>query len=289
MRITLAKFVAAVTLTILAGWYSGNQYIRYNQYHPAPEQPFHAPPPPTPINIAPEPVAPIVAHVPGFMDRLKQATVQLYFDGGDGPRFTCTATAIQKIDKGYVFLSARHCFFSRESGEFFVILDHASDAPYIRAKLAIEGGPGVDAALFTVNTSADLPVIPVGTERLVSEGSHVAYYGFPLNLGKLYFEGYISATKIGPPAYSDPQWNGDLGVTIQIGPGSSGSSLVDPNQEAIIGVMTGATINRFGGVILSMATPASSVRQLVDDYKAGRVRPPVQLGLFDLFLGRPRP
>lgn len=235
-----------------------------------PAIPYQAPHPPIAAEIPPAETAPITAHVPGFRDRLEKATVQFYANIGGSTRFICTATAIQKTQTGYIFLTARHCVAIMSASDFYVVVDPKSDTPFIRATVLLAGGPDTDAAIVSINTPLDIPTIPVGDERLTGLGARVEYFGFPLNLGKLYFEGYVSANKIGPPAYPEPQWNGDLGLTIQVGPGSSGSALVDPNQEAIVGVVTGLTVKAPGGIILTMATPASKVRTLVTDYKTGR-------------------
>lgn len=237
----------------------------------APVLPFQAPHPPVEVQLQ-QPQAP-TKHLTGdaaFRDKLSKAVAPLYADIDGSTRFICTATAIQKNSTGYVFLTARHCVQGIPGiRNWFVVIHQDSDTPYIRAIPLIVGAQDTDAALLQVNTTIGIPTISVGDERAVALGSRVEYIGYPMNLGKLYFEGYVSALKIGPPEYDTPQWNGDLGITIQIAPGSSGSALIDPTSGVVIGVMTGATTNRFGGVILSMATPASKVRQLVQDYKDG--------------------
>lgn len=248
--------------------------------------PVTAPHPPVDVQLPAPPVAPIRAEVPGFVHTLEQATMPFYINVGGGVRFGCTATVIEKNKEGYVILTARHCVEGMK--EFFVMPDEKADAPYLRATVLVSGGPDTDAALLQIKSDKDFPVVPLGDERLVDIASKVEYVGFPQNLGKLYFQGYVSANKIGPPAYDEPEWNGDLGLTIQIGHGSSGSALVDPNQQAIIGVMTGIT-RRIpeGGNMLAMATPASKVRKMLSDYQNGVVQiQPKQLELFDLFFRR---
>ncbi|VVB51632.1 Trypsin-like peptidase domain protein [uncultured archaeon] len=266
-------------VVVLAGLTFGSHF------NPAPpEVPYQAPRPPLPIELPPiTPPAP--THASEFLQKLEKATNPLYADVDGNVRFICTATAIQKIPTGYIFLTARHCVADPRLQGWFVVIDKKSDTPYIKATVLLAGDLYTDAALLQVNTLLDIPTVPLGDERLLSISSRVEYFGFPQNLGKFYFEGYVTSLKIGPPAYSDPQWNGDLGLTIQIGPGSSGSALVDPQQEAIVGVVTGVTYSRLGGPILSMATPVSKVRVLVSDYKAGRTKSAVDVGLFDRIFG----
>lgn len=268
---TLGEIVLASVICV-GLIFTGANIQQYVQNRPAEVLKVQPPAPPSPVEVPPA-VTSSRANTPDFRDRLSKATNPLYADFNDqGPRFICTTTAIQKVKGGYILLTARHCVVDMRFKVFFVIIDKDSDTPYIRASLLVAGGPDTDAALLQINTPLDIPVIPVGDERLISVGSKVEYFGYPMNLGKLFFEGYVSAAKIGPPAYDQPQWNGDLGITIQIGPGSSGSALVDPNQEAIVGVVTGVTVSPFGGPILGMATPAKKVRQLISEQKNGRIR-----------------
>lgn len=236
-----------------------------------PRFPFQAPHPPIAFELPPAvPTAP--THASNFRDNLEKATNKLYANIGGATRFVCTTTAIQRTATGYIFLTARHCVAIESATDFYIVIDPKSDTPFIRATVLLAGGQDTDAALISINTPINIPVIPLGDERLIGTASRVEYFGYPQELGKLYFEGYVSQVKIGPPTYADPQWEGDLGLTIPVAPGSSGSALVDPNQEAIVGVVTGATVSRFGGAILTMATPASRVRVLVTDYKTGHVR-----------------
>lgn len=270
-------FLLAGLMLIVSALVAFDVKISLNTHFDVPTAPrvFGPPSPPLPIEIAPEPTSPLKSHTPGFVDKLKAATVPLYAETKGGSiRFICTATAVQKLDKGYVFLTARHCV--EDEVALFVVPDPKADAPYVKVTNGVVGGPDVDAALVMANTAVDLPVISFGTEKLVSDGSQIEYYGFPMNLGKLYFTGYISSTSLDSQEYANPQWYGDLGITIGGTFGSSGSALVDPNQEAIIGVVTGMTRNPIGGSIIMMATPASKVRRLVDYYKSGRLAFPVQ-------------
>lgn len=189
---------------------------------------------------------------PQYVKTLYSATTLLYGQGEDGAmKMRCTATAIERDDKGYTFVTAAHCAcvddtdkktVSPEKTYFFVTSDEEVSKDFMRATPVGCGyrHRGDDFALFHVETKATFPIIPLGKDpELLDQVVNVAS---PLGLGKQVMVGTISSTVLNRPVVED-DINWDKALLLQmfgVNGGSSGSSLVCANQKAICGFVVGS-------------------------------------------------
>lgn len=275
---------AAIAFGFLAAFSAlslGFGLTRFSNVPPPPS--ITAPAPPTLIKPQP-PLGPVVP-LSGFISNVVEAVNPLYVKFEDGSiHFDCTTTVFQKTGTGYLALTAKHCV--AQFSDFFIMVDPKSDAPYLRAEL-LTTGDDIDVAILSFNTTADLPVIPLGDERFNNLGDEVVNVAMPMNLGKLLFHGYI-AEMVLSDAITDPMHRGNMGLQLPAAGGSSGSAVIDPKQEAIIGVLVAIYVPRNGGVILTTCVPVSKVREVLMDYTTGRKHPTSKVNdwLSHIFGGR---
>jgi S1-C subfamily serine protease len=113
---------------------------------------------------------------------------------------------------------------------------------------------GDDFSIFEVTTTETFDVIPLGTDVTVI-GTTVLNVASPLGLGKQYFEGYVSATRIDRPALDagEVKWSNVLLVQIGSGPGSSGSAIVAEDQKAIVGFLVGGFRANIGAICVPVS------------------------------------
>lgn len=182
---------------------------------------------------------------------LYPATVLLYSQDDEGSmRMRCTATAIEKNAKGYVFVTAAHCAceddedqktVSPQKTAFYITADEPNDKDFIRATPIGCGyrHAGDDFALFQVDADKNFPVIPLGTDPQVMEP--VINVASPLGLGKQVFTGSVSSAKLDRPVVEDDiNWtNATLLQLFGTDGGSSGSSVISLKQRAICGFVVG--------------------------------------------------
>lgn len=247
------------------------QYAKVERTYHEPAAPqVDAPKPPIPFSLPPEATEPIKTRTPEFLPNLMKAVNSFYVRTSDGSiRFACTVTNIQKVDKGYLALTAKHCVDG--SQEYFISIDAESNTPFYRAEKVLVG-IDADFAVVSYNPGSEQPVIPIGTNKLTSVGDAVLYIGEPMNLDKILFHGYIAQQRVAKSIQGNG-WTYNIGLQIPAAGGSSGSAIIDPKQEAIIAVLTTIVIPRNGGSILTTAVPVSEIRQALRDYNNGRHRP----------------
>lgn len=222
-----------------------------------------------------------------FADKLYQATALLYRRDKSGDlSFSCTATVFEKTDIGYWAVTARHCV-KDDSTRYFLVFDEGADAPYVRADVLFIS-PDTDAAVLGLVTSQDLPVIPLGDERIEPIGAPIVNMASPSGLGKLFFHGFIVSKKLVEREQNKSEIVDPIVLQIPSAGGSSGSAVVSESQKAIVGILVAIYIPQNGGVIATLAVPATQVSKNVADFKAGKLvqwKPKVKLGLFDFFNG----
>ncbi len=196
-----------------------------------------------------------------FKDTLRKATIAVYHgkqkcedstvDSWLGPmkewgcqfqrRFTCTATVIRRLSQiEYVGLTAGHCFDWSKKDEYFVT-DKIGTKPVLHHIniIKFENDDRYDYGIFTFSSLSEYPIIEADTERLFpSVGSSVLNVNYSFGLVKQTTEGKVVSEKITDPAIRQM---GDLKgrylVDIGIGPGASGSAVVDAESHKIVGIV----------------------------------------------------
>jgi S1-C subfamily serine protease len=180
------------------------------------------------------------------------ATALLYSqsDGGDY-RMLCTATAIEKTDKGYVFVTAAHCACDDDTEAktvspsetfFYLTADESNHKDFMKADLTGCGyrHAGDDFAIFDVETKQTFPVVPLGEDPKTLDP--IVNVASPLGLGKQAFIGSVSSSTLNRPVVvEDINWT--HAVLLQLfgtDGGSSGSSVVCLDQRKICAIVVGS-------------------------------------------------
>lgn len=187
---------------------------------------------------------------------LRNAVGLLYAqDSSGGMSMRCTATAYEKTETGYKFVSAAHCIGDDNKTKeqaatgkdipFYITRDEAGEAKtYYRAEVLWAGyqSRGEDFAVFHVVTTSSWNIIPLGDEHQEQVGSAITNIASPLGLGFQIFHGTITSVFLDRPIVDNRgiNWAGTLLLQISSGPGSSGSALVSQAHENIIGFLVGA-------------------------------------------------
>jgi V8-like Glu-specific endopeptidase len=209
------------------------------------------------------PVSPSASELPSphlsdreFIDTVYYpATVLLFSQNEDGGmRMLCTATAIEKTAKGYTFVTAAHCA-SQDDHEthradasksaFFISSDAIHTKTFIEAKVIACGYQerGDDFCLLSVETTANFSIVKVGDDSTSISGDQIVNIASPDGLGKQVFYGRVSMPRLDRTLRQD---DGDINWTnamlVQLpgtNGGSSGSSVVCLDQQAICGFLVG--------------------------------------------------
>jgi len=204
------------------------------------------------------------------------ATTLLYSQGEDGSmRMRCTATAIDTIDGGYVFVTAAHCGAEDDTGHktvspektfFYITSDQNSDKTFLKAEPVGAGyrHRGDDFMLFEVKTEQKFPLVKLGNDPKALEP--VVNIASPLGLGKQVFLGTISSPILDRPLVED-DINWTNAITVQLfgtDGGSSGSALVCLDQKAICAFVVGSV---HGTTMIAM--PVSRLKALIAGLKDG--------------------
>ena len=202
-------------------------------------------------------------------EQLVPATVLLYSQDDEGSmKMHCTATAIERNDSGYVFVTASHCgcddneerkTVSPKKTDFYVTPDDKSEKLFLKAKVTGCGYKhrGDDFMLLQVDTPKVFSVVPLGEDPKVLD--EVVNVASPQGLGKQIFTGTVASASLDRPVIDgDINWEGV--VTLQmfgVNGGSSGSSVVCKNQKAICAFIVGTV-----GETTITAMPVSRLRKL---------------------------
>lgn len=205
------------------------------------------------------------------------ATTILYSqDIEGGMKMRCTATAIEKNATGYVFVTAAHCScednsekrtVSAEKDSFFYITEDANETKIFHRAVLQGCGyrtRGDDFALFQVDTKLSFPIVALGHDpKTLDEIINVAS---PQGLGKQVFLGSVSAAKLERPAVDkDINWSGAILLQMfGVNGGSSGSSFVCRDQQAICGFVVGGI-----GDTTMVGMPVSRLIELRKELAAG--------------------
>src|SRR5665213_2797646 len=124
------------------------------------------------------------------------AVTLLYAQDDSGTmKMRCTATAFEKVNAGYLFVSAAHCATDKdnqkheaiENTAFFVTPDENLDEKtFIRAAPVACGHQdmGDDFCVFYVKTAQTFPMISMGADSTSFAGEEVVNVASPEGLGK---------------------------------------------------------------------------------------------------------
>ena len=179
----------------------------------------------------------------------------------DEHKYLCTATAVAGKDLGaaqdLVILTAAHCvnkdlsqddktqaWYSEK--DFVVSFDGDTFYPVHPQRVGItEQGYDVATMLF-IDKTPELTPLQMGSWEQVDFGSNIQNYANPLGMGIQYFTGAITMKHITPSAINKkPQWHHNAVASLQVGPGSSGSLILNEDYE-YVGVLSGVMEARFG-------------------------------------------
>lgn len=189
-------------------------------------------------------------------------------NAGGSLRMHCTATAYDKEDGGYKFVTAAHCVgeddrthqkvADTEDIPFYITFDERGDKTFYPAQVKGVGyqSRGDDFVILHVKTKQEWHTVPLGDEGQVDvekpETTAILNVASPLGLGKQVFRGYISSVYLDRPVVQgDINWKGAMLLSIQSGPGSSGSALISEHQKAIVGFLVGGIDNNVVGIPVS--------------------------------------
>lgn len=187
--------------------------------------------------------------------KVRKSVALLYTQSEDGSfRMHCTVTAYQKVQDGYLFVTAAHCVGDDRVGEklsadpsdesFYITFDLKGEKLFYEAKTRLVGYQhvGDDFAVFEVDTKDKFSTVEIGDETTLHDGAEIINVAGPLGLGLQTFRGTISSLYIDRPVIDPRQginWKGAMFLQIQSGPGSSGSALVSVEQGKIVGLLVG--------------------------------------------------
>ncbi len=207
----------------------------------------------------------------------------------------CTATVVDKIDGGYELETASHCVcdenvknkqvYPSEESVFFVSdveTEDLTSKQLLKASLKGCGYShiGDDFAILTVSTGDTFPVVPLGTDPITMEP--IVNVANALSLGKQVFLGSVSSSLSDRPNLSSHSITGvlfedeiDWSKTILlqmfgVNHGSSGSSIVCLDQNAICGFVVGI----YGGInaTTSIALPVSRFIEVRKELAEGKYK-----------------
>ncbi len=204
---------------------------------------------------------------PSFSDTLSKATLAVYsgkqvcqyktVESFFGPfdvwscefksNFTCTATIVSKDGFGnFVGLTAGHCFsyeLMEKGGEKYYISDSLDDKPVLHEIHLVKfaNDARYDFAIFEFRSIRDYPVIEIlqDGEAVPPIGTQVLNVNFSLGVTKQLLEGKVVSNQFenGGGRACDHECGARYFVSIGVGPGASGSAVVDLKTHKIIGMV----------------------------------------------------
>jgi S1-C subfamily serine protease len=216
------------------------------------------------------------------VSRIYNSVAELFVEDDSGSmHMACSATAFEKVQNPgspvtykYRFASAAHCVTGDSDAKqklekFFISDDVKGEKTFTAAKL-IEAGDktkGDDFSLFEVKTALDYEYLPLGDNQKLQLGDPVLSVAAPYGLGKQFYMGYISELSLDRPPVDagSVQWTDLMLIEIGGGPGSSGSSIVSVDQNAIIGFLVGGA----SGDVGKLCVPVSKFKAFVEAVDKG--------------------
>jgi S1-C subfamily serine protease len=207
------------------------------------------------------------------------AVAPLYEQGMSGQMIAlCTATAFEKTETGYLFITAAHCV-SVADGEnadkqkfLFIGVEGDKDFRFVHADVKQVGveRAGEDFAVLDVATAEPFTVLPLGQDVTGHAADKVAAITIPDGFGKMVSLGYVMSPRVNRALFaSDMNWVGSMALEMESAPGASGSAIVSLKQRAIVGFLVGSYWTGEVGMSPKISTQAIPVSRFKKFRAAG--------------------
>lgn len=195
---------------------------------------------------------------PNFDDTLSKATLAVYRgeqqcvwkdrDSFFGPistwgchfesRFTCTATVVARPSENeYIGLSAGHCIDWDKERNYYVS-ETVDDAPVLHSIQIVkaENDNRYDFVVFRFRSVRELPVIDLNKPDAGQPpvGTAILNTNFALGIGKEHLEGKVVSEQLSETRTGVKK---RFLVSIGIGPGASGSPIIDAQTHELVGLV----------------------------------------------------
>lgn len=185
-------------------------------------------------------------------------------------RFVCTATVIDRISQtDYIGLTAGHCFDWKHDNQYYVA-DTVEEKPVLHKIMVLkhEADDRYDFAIFTFTSAHEYPAISIDTTvKVPALGTEVININFAMGVGKAHLTGKVVSEALDESHLGMRQ---RYLVTVGVGPGASGSAIVDLQTGKIIGLVEAG----FPGTQMATIVIPTGERfmNFIDDDSAG-IRP----------------
>jgi len=174
----------------------------------------------------------------GYAGKLWDETLALYGTSDDVTHFVCTATPIQKIDGGYVLLTAGHCVQTVSKDVQFSVAEEVGGARQPVALIKAYFGEDIDFAIFNLKTTKNYPVATLGPNDKLTVGDKIFSPNFALGLGKQLSIGTISTRNMSQSEQcSEVDCVGAFIVQEYAGGGASGAAVISAKTHHVIGLL----------------------------------------------------
>lgn len=163
---------------------------------------------------------------------------QKHASNGFVSNFTCTATVIDRPEPyTYILLTAGHCFHDDPSSKYYVS-EGIDEDPTLQHVTILKKAhtKKYDYALLELHSAHEYPVIHVSYEPLPVIETPVVNINFSLGVTQQLVKGYIQSGIMERGQSADPALEGRFITSLGIGPGASGSAIVNENTHEIIGL-----------------------------------------------------
>lgn len=154
--------------------------------------------------------------------------------------FRCTATVFSTDGDGdYLALTAGHCFDWDHINEYYVS-DEMNEHPVLRKVKVIkfEDNDKYDYGVVRFHSAfTDYPTIHLDPNFSALLDTKVVNVNFSLGVVKQFSEGRVVSAVIGPTEGPCKGCRGRFFVNVNIGPGASGSAIVNAETGKIIGIV----------------------------------------------------
>lgn len=199
-------------------------------------------------------------------------------DENGGTRMVCTATAFERTGEITRFITAAHCVgdddaaherVELEKTNWYVSFDNSDRKVLLPAKVVAAGyqREGDDFAVLEVTLDHAVEPIPLAP-RDPALGERVINIASPLGLGKQLFTGHVTMEHLRRPVVvRSINWKDAVLLQINVGGGSSGSSVISEDQGAIVAVLVGTISN--GDTPNVVAIPIEKFKAFYAAVKAG--------------------
>ena len=217
----------------------------------------------------------------GYAGEPPEAVGSLYLKAPQ--KYLCTASIVAGAELGVdlerVVLTAAHCVeksLARDPMTKMWQSKHAFEVSF-GGEQTFEVYPyrvgfastGFDLAILRfVDEAPDITPLHMGAWDEVDLGSAIQNYANPMGMGLQYFTGTVTMTSLKPsPTNRKPNWHHNAVASVQVGPGSSGSLILNASQE-YIGVLSSVMEAKFGSPF-TIFVPQWRFNDFLNESKAG--------------------